>query len=463
MLSSFTSSFSFGRGQVRESGVITDGLQLYLRPSVYSGSGTSWTDSSPNAYTVTLSGAPSYKVIYFKFDGTEEYFDTNQSLASNSFSVGCWFNTSAAGIKMLLSKETTAGWPWNYRIWLNGGQIVGDVADSSASSEAVSSNLTTYNNGTWYYVMFTRNESSLLLYVNGVEIKSSAATLASIENAQEVWFGRSAYTGGGARPTGSYQYTGDIGECFIYNRVLSAAEILQNYNATKQTYAHVTNGLALYYDPSNTLSYSGSGATILDMSGNGLNGNLSNITYTDPYFVYNGTSSQVSVTDNTLLEPGTGDWTMEVWFNTTEFKTGSAGVLLGKFDPGGGSQDVSYSVRTNNTGSLYAQIGDGAGGYINSTTYQTSLNTWAQVTYVWKNVAANSLETYINGSSIGSVAHSLAQILNTTANLYIGSYNGGEYSQWFNGKIGIVRMYNRALSGTEVLQNYNANKSIYGL
>jgi hypothetical protein len=45
----------------------------------------------------------------------------------------------------------------------------------------------------------------------------------------------------------------------------------------------------------------------------------------------------------------------------------------------------------------------------------------------------------------------------------LGSYNGGEYSQWFNGKIGITRLYNRALSDAEITQNYNADKSKYGL
>lgn len=216
-------------------------------------------------------------------------------------------------------------------------------------------------------------------------------------------------------------------------------------------------------DPSNTQSYPGSGTTINDLSPNPVNGTLSNISFTSPYFSYNGTNSQVTIVDNSKLEPGTGDWTIEVWFNTTAFKTGGSGVLLGKFDPGGGSIDVSYSVRTNNTGSIYSQIGDGLGNYVNSSSYQTVLNTWAQVVFVWRNIATNSLQTFINGSSIGSVSHSLGSILNTSANLYLGSYNGGEYSQWFNGRIGIVRLYNTSLSAQQVLQNFNADKSKYGL
>jgi hypothetical protein len=185
---------------------------------------------------------------------------------------------------------------------------------------------------------------------------------------------------------------------------------------------------------------------------------MSNITYTYPYFAYNGTSSQISVTDTAALEPGSGDWTMEAWVYLSS-GTGSK-VVLGKFDPGGASQDVSYSIRISGAG-IYAQIGNGST-VVDTALYTLTLNTWTQVVYVWKNVATNSLEAYVNGVSAGSVSHSFASILNTSANLYIGSYNGGEYSQWMNGRIGIVRLYNAALTASEVLQNFTADRGIYG-
>jgi hypothetical protein len=65
--------------------------------------------------------------------------------------------------------------------------------------------------------------------------------------------------------------------------------------------------------------------------------------------------------------------------------------------------------------------------------------------------------------SIGSVNHGFSSILNSGNPLYIGSYNGGEYPQYFDGKIGITRLYNKALSASEVLQNFDADKSKYGL
>jgi hypothetical protein len=217
-------------------GIITDNLQLYLEPTAYSGSGTSWIDSSTNTYDVTLVGDHPYNTTHFTYNGTAQYVNTNQSLAAESFSVGCWFRTSAAGVKMILSKETTAGNPWNYRIWLNGGRIVADMSQV-ATQATLNSVLTNYNNGAWYNVMFTRDDSNWFLYVNGVQIATRTDPYTgSVVNSQELWIGRSAFTSSGSSPTGSYQYTGDIGQVFVYNRVLSATEIQQNYDAAQATY-----------------------------------------------------------------------------------------------------------------------------------------------------------------------------------------------------------------------------------
>jgi hypothetical protein len=223
----------------------------------------------------------------------------------------------------------------------------------------------------------------------------------------------------------------------------------------------VTSNLILYFDPSNLSSYSGTGTTINDLSGNELNGTISNISFTDPYFSYNGSSSEISIPDNALLEPGSGNWTTEAWFYPTSFSSSS--VILGKFDNGGESQNVSYSIRVNTSGSLLAQYSNGAPAtFVNSTAYTLTTNTWYQVVYVWTNSGGTkTIEAFINGVSIGSVTHSFNSILNSTNPLYIGSYNGGEYSQWFNGRIGVVRIYDSALTSSEVLQNYNADKTKY--
>jgi len=223
----------------------------------------------------------------------------------------------------------------------------------------------------------------------------------------------------------------------------------------------VTSNLVLYYDPSNPSSYPGSGTVVNDLSGNGLSGNLLNVTYTSPAFNFNGSSSTISVADNALLEPGSGDWTMEAWVNHSVI-AGSSRIIFGKTD-GGLSADWGYGLRTSSVGTTFGEIGNGTTS-LQSNTATLSINNWYQVVAVWTNVSTNSFELFINGVSQGSKSHSFTSVKNTTNPLYIGSFDGGGiFGQWLNGKVGIVRLYNSALISSQVTQNFNADKSKYGL
>ena len=63
----------------------------------------------------------------------------------------------------------------------------------------------------------------------------------------------------------------------------------------------VTDNLVLYYDPNNVASYPGTGTTINSLATPNLAGTMTNITFTDPDFTYNGTSSQISIADTAAL------------------------------------------------------------------------------------------------------------------------------------------------------------------
>jgi hypothetical protein len=81
----------------------------------------------------------------------------------------------------------------------------------------------------------------------------------------------------------------------------------------------------------------------------------------------------------------------------------------------------------------------------------------------WRNVVCTSDGTtnriYLNGSSIANSSGGLPD--NVNGQLRIGSWVGGGYL--LNGRMPIMRMYNQALSASEVLQNYNAQKGRFGL
>jgi hypothetical protein len=450
--------------------IVTDGLVLHLDSSFtpsYPKGGTGWKDLSSSSKTATLTNG----VSYISSNGgsldynssTLQYVDVPDLGSLNNFTVSCWFklNTlpTTAGAAALVANVYN-GSVLNFSIGLNRSPTSSNICGGFFNGAWRTTNGFTPTTGKWYNTSVTYNGSQIIQYLDGVQQSTLTYTGTPTSSSQGIRIGRRW----DSAPNSVDFIDGEIPIVQIYNRALSSSEVLSNYDTLQSRYQNpVSSNLVLYYDPSNIASYSGSGTTITDLSGNGLNGTMSNITFTSPYFTYNGTSSQISVTDNALLEPGSGNWTIEVWVNQS---VAGNDVVLGKFDPGGLALDVSYSVRTTST-TYYAQMGSGSGSgsslYINSSNYVGTIGTWSQIVYVFKNGATKTLETFVNGSSVGTVNHSLASILNTSSNLYIGSYNNGEYSQWFDGKIGITRLYNEALSSSQVLQNFNSDKSKYGL
>lgn len=220
------------------------GLQLYLDPAStasYPGSGTSIYDLSTNAYTGTLLNGVGFANDALTFDGSNDYIDMNSTVTSDNFTVISWFKCSdVAAFRMIISKETAAGWPWNYRLYLQqtNGILSGDIATSAGGSSSVSST-TAYNDDAWHMAAFIRNttDDKLYLFVDGVQVNQATdTTTTSIANAQEIWFGRSAYTAGGANPTGSYPYKGSLGEQMVYNRAMTADEIAITFRATRSRY-----------------------------------------------------------------------------------------------------------------------------------------------------------------------------------------------------------------------------------
>ena len=226
--------------------IITDGLQLWLDPALaasYPGSGTSAYDLSPNHYTVTLVNGVTYSTTpgSFGFNGATNYryIDTGQSLSSETFTLSSWFKSSTTALyQMLFSKETTAGVPWNYRLWLNQttGYVTGDIAKTGPNSKGIS-NLTNLCDGVWHNVVFTRSVAldRLDLYVDGsLSTSATDTTTGAMVNSQNVWIGLSAYTG--SSPTGSYPVNGQIGQSLIYNTALTATQVLANFNAMRGVY-----------------------------------------------------------------------------------------------------------------------------------------------------------------------------------------------------------------------------------
>ena len=441
--------------RVVDASVVTQNLAIWIdanNSSSYGGSGTTITDLSGNSRTQNLSSAAAYTMfngVKCWDCGVDGYYirgaTATPQLPTSGFTYIAW-------AKVITS---STGWRTLYRTTPDDHPLLVQISadnlgmyDNSTNSFYDSGYDVTAVEDVWAQYAITGDSAGQTYYINGQQVGTTTQTAAGNYHDQ--------FGGLVGQPFGK------VANMFLYTTKLTAEQIKQNYynQLPKFTLPDIaTSNLVLWYDPSFATSYPGSGTAVTNLAGTALNGTMSNITYTNPYFTYNGSSSQVAIADNAALEPGTGDWTMEVWVNQS-VATGSQ-TILGKFDPGGLSADISYAIRVLN-GNVRADYSNGSTS-ISTANYALPANTWTQLVYVFTNVANNNVITYVNGVQQSTTTHSFASILNTSANLYLGSYNNGEYPQWFNGRIGVTRLYSSALSAADVLKNYNADKGKYGL
>lgn len=432
----------------RSTSFVTSGLIMQLDAydrASYSGSGTTVNDLT-GSYTHTLTGA-SFTIL----DGIRCFActtgnnrvvvnGTGPTLPTTGYTYITWARlmSSNSGFRTLLYTNSPKYTPITIP---NGTSTLGYWDSSFKTSEYDVSS----SSDTWVQFAVVGDSSSQTFYINGSRVGS---TINAGSGGRTHW-------GWGNNDTAGQPW-GHVANLFLYDRKLSVEEIIRMYNHLAPRFVTpVTSNLVLHYDPYQKPSYAGSGATLYDLTSNSLNATLSNTTYTSPHFTYNGSSSTTSVADNASLEPGSGDWTVEVWVNHAVI-TGASRCIISKTN-GGNAADWGYGIRTASSGSTYMEVGNGSTS-ITSPSFTLSTGIWYQLVGVWTNVASNSMEFYVNGISQGSSSHSFASIKDTTRPVSFGSFDGGAtFGQWFNGRMGIVRFYNKALTSAEVLRNYNAD------
>jgi hypothetical protein len=432
--------------------IVTSGLVVNLQAgnlSSYPGSGTTWTNLvDGTTYTITGGSYDSANGGSIVFNGTSTYVPIGTPLSNGTnYTIEAWvLASSTASNHNIVSSASNV-------FWVSSGVLYGGIGGNF--SQVSSANFPTT---AWKHVAITFDDSTntMTLYVNGSQVNQNTSVTQS-------YVGEALRIGShisGATPTSFWN--GRIAQVRIYNTALTAANILTNFNATKGGYLVTTSSLVLSYDPTDTASYPGTGTTLTNLVGGGLNGTMTSVAYTSPYLSFNGSTSQVSIADSASLEPGTGDWSIEVWVRFTAI-AGRTRTYVSKTNNGGGSADWGYGLRANSvTSTTYLEVGNGTTSITSPSTAITT-DTWYHIVGVWTNVASNSIALYKNGVFVGSNSHSFSSIKNTTTPLYLGNYNGNEFAQQFQGDMGIVRIYSKALSTIEVLNNYDANKATYGL
>jgi hypothetical protein len=244
----------------------------------------------------------------------------------------------------------------------------------------------------------------------------------------------------------------------------------------------VTTDLTTHWDFGNSSSYSGSGSTVTDLSGNGNHGtlqNTSNISYSsndgghiilDP----SASSNYPYITRaDTIKDIGTGDFTFEFWWNVSydSSRANDGNTALIRNTPNWGNpwnENLAIFIRdgklrVSNWLAASATTTAGSWTYIDSSTFYVDgyQSDYEHLVVTRIGTGNNNMKCYRNNSLVETWTNK-AEYDDATTNADHRTF-GSDASYFFGGKFAIYRLYvGTGLTSSEVTTNWNAQKSRFG-
>ena len=484
------------------SGIVSTNIVLDLNATInnsYGGSGTTWTDISGNSNNATLVNGVAYSSNdggYLVFDGSNDYITLGTSINSDisvhkdcSFNIWIQFDIDSRD-NVIITHPTIEGFK-PLILWYDKSATStantgsGDVGGGNTNvlTVLVTNNpagstgeyrWTTANNvfgnsvtNTWHnicVVLDTTNDK-YYTYLNGQQVALFNSTAVQGINSNNENF-NIGYVQSGV----SSWLDGNVSMFQVYSKALTASEVLQNYNATKSNYIGlITTNLVLHLDASNISSYGGSGTTWNDISGNNNDLTLTNgptfSTRDGGTIVFDGANDYaVSALNQAFFQFGTGDYSYGVWVKVdAQGATGFESVLSSgsNSDNGSWQLDQYYSNKFRH----YLQDSSGGNNEISTTTLNNYTSTWFYL-FIVNDRSEDELKFYVNGTlnATGSSAnYGSTNVGNfssaTDVKNVFNVANNRNQNRYMDGSVAQVHVYKgKALSASEVLQNYNATK-----
>lgn len=374
---------------------------------------------------------------WLNFNGAGNYIQTQLPNAASSWTLSAWFKAnSLVDNSWIDSPLIDSDLPGQY------GTGIG--VSSSTISLIYNNNFLThsysFNTGKWYLltVVFNRQDNTVKSYVNGILVQSTSVS-----------FGGGSYINFaiGRDPANNVYWNGIIDEVRIYNRNLSASEILAINNSGRIANNSLpTSGLAAYYD-----FQEGSGATLADKSGNGYIGTINGATWN-----YNSSGKMgigINFDGQTgFVDLGAGNglnfvgknYSILAWVNPGIQGSSWPAIYIDGF------WRISFGLKAGSPSVLENWI-DNGNSYYGSTPLVA--NSWSHVAMVSNGV--NRL-FYVNGADAGSAGY-VSPTSHQTSMIGGGS-NNGAHGDYFNGTIDEMLIYNRSLTSQEISNIYNGQK-----
>lgn len=412
-------------------------------------------DSSGNDYTASTSGSPRWargkygSALYF--DGTNDYI-IGRGIHVDNLTISGWFKTDGAqtGIQggqiMLIGNEDAS---YNGIYISNNGRF-------NLANSAVDQNLLTYSrfdDNKWHHFSAGFENNSAFIYIDGVEHSYSTGSFSGTYDAL-------VFSIGGDQADYFKGYLDDL-KVFNYRR--TPKQIVSDMNAGHPAVGSPVGSAVGYWKfdegYGTTANNSGSGGTAL-------NGTLTSMdspaTYGSGWTQSGkfGKALNFDNTDDSVVVPHsqsqltTEGFTLSAWVNPASLGESSFGRIIDKSS--GGSAENGYHLRMDADNKAYIRINVGSS--FTSSNNSVPFGKW---THLLVTVTEGSLVTfYINGEVSGTPGTASALSGITTTNpLTIGNRSGAT-DRTFDGKIDEVKIYNYAISSTEVKTEFNRGASV---
>ena len=410
-------------------------------------------DYSGTASNITYTTGKFGKAI--EFNGSTGFMNVENmsTVLANNFTVSMWVKTpsslATSGYPTFISLYGYLGYGSAYG-W--SVEYVGAGASSkfsfywvSASHQGNNVSSGPISPNTWYHVLVKKNSSSASLYINGQLDHSGGTSINSYgmyyNTITDLTFGAKRLTDGGSI---SSQFTGLVDQVRLFTKQLNAGEINSLYNETATSAASATidnPSTIAYYKMQDakdeTGSYNGT-PTDVDFNVQGKYGFAGK---------FNGSSSRINTG---LTWPGGTEISCSLWINTAG---GVNQYLFGSFNDSGSNSSNRLAFQFHNSNVLYILTNDASGGMgttTNAGSIASYLNKW---THIVVTVSGTEVKAYLDGSLFHtSTGTALAA---GSYPFIIGAYTDNSSRQNVNGKIDQVRIFNKAISASEVTKLYN--------
>jgi hypothetical protein len=494
--------------------IISSGLTIYVdgSPASYPGTGTTWNSrvTGSTTYNGTIFGSPVWSTTqngFFTFDAINDYVDFgNSSKGSDttSYTYGGWVKcVTGSTQEVFFQRGSDVGEPSGFTGWsqqlskTNANKFKAAFVYTSILGvfEVNTISTTTMINDLWYYVVARWTAGSgISIFVNGINETTTSNVNSNLRPDVSGWL-IALENADFDRPS--------VGDFSVYNRALSDAEVLSNYNAKKSLYEFlatptptpsasptpsptptltntptptatatitptptpftlpmiITSGLTVYVDGS-TSSYSGSGTTWFNRAPIGvtINGTiLGGPTWSSSqngFFTFDGVNDAVDFGGISKWSDN-DSFTFGGWMKCPTGSTQE--IFCQRGLDGGTGNGWSLQLGKNTSNRFFASYVASplAVGTATGTTTMVS-NQWYYIVGRW--TRSSSIAIFVNGLIETSVSSTSATLRGDTSGFVIALEN----TDFDSLSVGDFEMYNRSLSDAEVLTNFNTKKSFYG-